>query len=127
MLIRLAKGWKKYLDNDEFVVGISMDLSKAFHCIPDDLLIATFSAHGFDKTALKYVYKYLKKRQQCVRINNIYIGFEEIISGVLQGSIVGPNLFNAFLNYFFYDIENPSVQILQMITPSLVSLKQLKI
>ena len=64
-----------------------------------------------------------------MRINNIYIycGFEEIISGIPQGSIVGPILFNAFLNNFFYDIENASVQILQMVTPHLVSLKQSKI
>ena len=78
-----------------------MDLSKAFDCIPHDLLIAKLSAYGVDKIALKYIYSYLKKRQQCVRINNIY-SFEEIISGVPQGSIVGPI-------DFFYDIENASV------------------
>ena len=39
----------------------------------------------------------------------MYSGFKEIISGVPQGSIVGPILFNAFLNDFFYDIENSSV------------------
>ena len=44
-----------------------------------------------------------------MRINNTYSGFEEIISGVPQGSIVGRILFNAFLNDFFYDIENASV------------------
>ena len=44
-----------------------------------------------------------------MRTNNIYRGFEEIISGVPQGSIVGPILFNAFLNDFFYHIENTSV------------------
>ena len=87
-----------------------MDLSKAFDRIPHDLLIAKLSTYGLDKTALKYIYSYLKKRQQCVRINNIYSGFEEIISGVPQGSIVGPILFNDFFNDFFYDIENASVQ-----------------
>ena len=39
----------------------------------------------------------------------MYSGFKEIISGVPQGSIVGPILFNAFLNDFFHDIENSSV------------------
>ena len=85
-----------------------MDLSKAFDRIPHDLLIAKLSAYGLDKTALKYIYSYLKKRQQCVRINNIYSGFEEIISGVPQGSIVGPILLNAFLNGFFCYKENAS-------------------
>ena len=103
-----------------------MDLSKASDCIPHDLLIAKLSAYGFDKTALKYIYSYLKKRQQYVRINNIYSGFEEIISGVPQGSIVGPILFNDFLNDFFYDIGNASIQNFAE-TPCLVSLKQSKI
>ena len=109
MLIRLAEEWKKLLDNNEVVWGVLMDISKASDCIPHDLLTAKFSAYGFDETALKYIYSYLKKRQQGVRINNIYSGFEKIISGVPQGSIVGPNLFNAFLNNFFYDIEIASV------------------
>ena len=86
-----------------------MDLSKAFDCIPKDLLTGKLSTYGFDKTALKYIYSYLKKRQQCVRINNIYSGFEDIISRVPQGFIVAPILFNAFFNDFFYDIENASV------------------
>ena len=39
----------------------------------------------------------------------MYNGFQEIISGVPQASVVGPILFNAFLNDFVYDIENDSV------------------
>ena len=45
----------------------------------------------------------------CENKQYIYSGFEEIISGVPQGSIVAPILFNAFLNDFFYDMENASV------------------
>ena len=97
VLIRLLSFLKKHLDNNEIVGSVLMDLSKAFDCIPRDLLIVKFSTYGFDKTALKYIYSYLKKKQQCVRINNIYSGFEEITSGVPQGSIVGPILFNTFL------------------------------
>ena len=71
VLIRLVEEWKKHLDNDEVVVGVLMDLSKAFDCISNDLLIAKLSAYGFDKTALKYIYSYFKKRKPCVRTNNI--------------------------------------------------------
>ena len=45
----------------------------------------------------------------CENKQDMYSGFEEIISGVPQGSIVGSILFNAFLNGFFYDIENGSI------------------
>ena len=109
MLIRLVEEWKKHLDNKEAVGGLLIDLSKAFDCIPLDLLMGKLTAYGFDKTALKYIYSYLKKKQQCVRINNVYSNFEEIISGVLHGSIAGPILYNAFFNDFFHDIENASV------------------
>ena len=80
---------------------------QAFDCIPHDLLNAKLSGYGFDKTALKYIY--LKKRQRCVRINNIYSGFEEIISGVPQVSIVGPIFYNVFLNDLIYYPEIASV------------------
>ena len=47
---------------------------------------------------------YLKSRKQCVSVNNIKSTFEEIISGVPQGSVVGPVLFHIFFNVFFYFI-----------------------
>ena len=51
-----------------------------------------------------YTYSYLKSRKQCVSVNNIKSTFEEIISGVPQGSIVGPIIFNIFFDHFFYFI-----------------------
>ena len=42
-------------------------------------------------------------------MNNIYSRFQNVISGVPQGSIVGPTLFNCFFNDFFYFIDEPSV------------------
>ena len=75
VLIRLVEEWKKHLDNNEAVGGVLMNLSKAFDCIPHDLLISKFSAYGFDKTALKYIYSYLKKRQQCVRKKQYLLWF----------------------------------------------------
>ena len=81
-----------------------MDLSKAFDCIPHDLIIAKLAAYGLDDTALKLIFSYLNNRKQCVRINNTYSNFEYIISGVQQSSIVGPLLFDFSINYlsFFF-------------------------
>ena len=56
-----------------------------------------------------YIYSYLSNRTQCVRISNVHSGFQNVISGVPQGSIVGPTLFNFFFNYFFYFIDKASV------------------
>ena len=78
-----------------------MDLSKVFDCIPHDLLIAKLSAYGLNGNALRYIYTYLKNYKQCVRVNNVCSDFKDIISEVPQSSIVGPMLFNVFLNDFF--------------------------
>ena len=63
---------------------------------------------GLIKTP-KSIYTHLKNRQQCVRIY-VCSEFKEIISGVPQGSIVRPILFNAFQNDFFYTIEKAPVR-----------------
>ena len=47
LLIRLIENWKKSLDQNKFVGAVLMDPSKAFDCIPHDLLIAKMHAYGF--------------------------------------------------------------------------------
>ena len=61
---------QKHLDNKKIVGTVLMDLSKAFDCIPHDLLIAKLCAYGFDKKALTLLYSYLKRRKQSVKIND---------------------------------------------------------
>ena len=78
-----------------------MDLPKAFDCIPHDLLIAKLHAYGFSFETLTFLNSYLRNRKQCVKINNICSDFLKILSGVPQGSILGPILFNIFLNDLF--------------------------
>ena len=88
MLIRLLEEWRDNLDNNYTLGGVLIDLSKAFDCIPDDLLIAKLSAYGrLNGNALKYIYTYLKNRKQCVRVNNVCSDFKDIISeGRVQSS-----------------------------------------
>ena len=81
------------------------DLSKAFDCAPHDVLLAKLAVYGVDESFLCYIYSYLLNRKQCVRINNSNSDFLTVISGVPQGSIVGPILFTCFFNDFFYVIE----------------------
>ena len=77
-----------------------MDLSKSFDCIPHDLIITKLAAYGLDDTALKLIFSYLNNRK-CVRINKTCSNFENIISGVSRGSIVGSFLFDFAINLFF--------------------------
>ena len=96
VLIRLIKDWKTSFDNDYLVGADLTDLSKAFDCTPHDLLIAKLHAYEFNEVALVLIYSYLKRRKQCVRINNSYSSFQE--PGVPQRSVLRPVLFNFYIN-----------------------------
>ena len=91
-LVKMIEEWRKNSDKIFFVGAVLTDLSKAFDCIPHDLLIAKLSAYGLSSDSLCYIYY----RKQCVQINNKQSEFDTIISGVLQGSIFGPISFNIF-------------------------------
>ena len=49
------------------------DLSKAFDCLSDELLIAKLDAFCFDKMSLKLVHNYLSNREQRVKINDSFL------------------------------------------------------
>ena len=105
VILKLLEDWKRHLDNKQFVGAVLMDLSKAFDCVPHDLLIAKMHAYGFTFDTLVFFYSYLKRRKQNVKINNIYSDFQVLLSGVPQGSILGPILFNFGFIYFGLKIK----------------------
>ena len=112
VLLKLTEDWRKYIDQNKVVGGLLMDLSKAFDCLPHELLIAKLEAYGFDKGTLNLLYSYLKNRKQAVKINGLLSDFLEILSGVPQGSILGPILFNIFINDFIYHMEGTAANVL---------------
>ena len=116
-LIDMLEKWRKALDNNKNAAALLTDLSKAFDCLNHKLLIAKLEAYGFTKSALNLINSYLGNRFQRTKVNNALSSWSEILSGVPQGSILGPLLFNIYINDLFYFIDANTINFADDTTP----------
>ena len=108
-LFPLLQVWQKELDESGYTETVLMDLSKAYDCIPHDLIIAKFEAYGFDNICLKLFHNYFSNRNQRVKIGSAIKEWIDILTGIPQGSILGPLIFNIFINNLIMFIEKTDI------------------
>ena len=100
----MTEKWRGRLDKWGISGATLIDLSKAFGCILDNLLMTKLAAYGFDYQSLRIIESFLSNRQQRTKINNSLSRYSEIIHVVPQGSILDPLLFNIYICDIFFDI-----------------------
>ena len=100
--LRLLQSWQRELDESGYVGTILMDFSKAYDCIPRQILIAKLEAYGLHKNSLNLLSDYLSGRKQRTKIGSVFSELCKIICGIPQGSVLVPLLFNIFINNLFF-------------------------
>ena len=101
----MIESWKVRLNNGSKVGVIIIDLSKAFDSLNHELLLAKLKTYGLDSNSVSFLKSYLTNRLQRCKTNNSFSKWGKVLNGIPKGSILGPLLFNIFLNDIFLSLQ----------------------
>jgi len=97
-LLNILDNWTLKLEQGGKIDVIYTDFEKAFDKVPHKRLLSKLRSYQVDENIIKWIEAFLICRKQRVAINGIYSLWTEVLSGIPQGSILGPLLFIIYIN-----------------------------
>ena len=113
-IVTFWKKWKNTVDTGTIFGAILTKLSKTFDCLNPDFLFEKLKAYDYNLPVLKLVYNYLSNRKEKMQANDSCSLWQDILFDVLQGSFLGPLLFNIFLADLFFTLKIQKMQATQI-------------